>query len=223
MSGAGESLDVLVRGVRACRACRDAPRYGPPLPHEPHPILQVSGSVRICIASQAPGIRAHATGRPFDDRSGVRLREWLDLDERTFYDASRMAIIPMAFCFPGLGPDGSDLPPRRECAELWHQRLFAHLGQLELLLVVGSHAHRWHFGPAVARQGVDETMRRWRELYHADHAVRRMPLPHPSWRNTGWLKRNPWFEGELLPVLRADLRRVLALTDTGAAPDRAAG
>lgn len=218
MTPPGRSLDALATAIRACRICRDAPIHGPPLPHEPRPILQVSATARVCIASQAPGTRAHAIGRPFDDRSGVRLREWLDLDEDTFYDASRIAIVPMGFCFPGLGPDGGDLPPRRECALTWHHRLFARLGQLELLLVVGSHAHRWHFGPAMARQGVDETVRRWREVYRAGAPVRRLPLPHPSWRNTAWLRRNPWFEADLLPVLRTDLHGVLAGSGAGAAP-----
>lgn len=181
-----------------------------PLDHEPRPILQVSGTARICIASQAPGTRVHEAGRPFDDPSGVRLRQWLSIDEAQFYDSSKIAIIPMAFCFPGLRADGSDLPPRRECAETWRTRLFAHLPNLKLLLVIGGYAQRWHFGPNAARQGVTQTVRQWREIYDAKPALRRFPLPHPSWHNTRWLQRNAWFETELLPVLQGDIRDALS-------------
>lgn len=209
-----ESLDALVRAIRACRVCRDAPRYGKPLGHEPRPVIQVSRTARICIASQAPGTRVHNSGRPFDDPSGVRLRQWLEIDESAFYDASKLAIIPMGFCFPGLSAGGSDLPPRRECAEIWRERLFARLPNIRLLLVIGGHAQRWHLGPGVARQGVNETVRQWRQIYQANPRMRTLPLPHPSWRNSGWLKRNPWFETEMLPVLRADVRALLS--DAGA-------
>jgi uracil-DNA glycosylase len=198
-----------VSAIRACRVCHDQPLYGKPFAHEPRPIVQVSETARVCIASQAPGTRAHETGRPFNDPSGVRLRQWLGVDEQEFYDASRIAIVPMGFCFPGLRPDGSDLPPRRECPEIWRMRLFARLPNIRLLLVIGSYAQRWHLGPAAARQGVDETVRRWRQVYRADPAMRVLPLPHPSWRNSGWLKRNPWFEAELLPVLRAEVRGLI--------------
>ncbi|MGE0802471.1 MAG: uracil-DNA glycosylase family protein [Lautropia sp.] len=205
-----ERFDDLVHAVRGCRVCRDRPRFGKPLGHEPRPIVQVSQTARIAIASQAPGIRVHQSGRPFDDPSGVRLRQWLDIGEREFYDAARIAILPMGFCFPGLRPDGSDLPPRRECAPIWQAKLFARLPDLKLLLVIGGCAQRWHFGPAAARQGVDETVRRWREVYRADPSLRRLPLPHPSWRNNRWLQRNPWFEAEVLPILRADVRNLLS-------------
>lgn len=206
---ADEPFESLVEAVRACRICRDAPRYGPPLGHEPRPILQLSESARICIASQAPGIRAHTSGRPFDDPSGVRLREWMGIDEAQFYDASRVAILPMGFCFPGVGA-GGDLPPRRECREIWQHRLFARLPDLKLLLVIGGHALRWHLGAEWARRGVTETVRAWREIGAAGTSPRIVPLPHPSWHNNRWLKTHGWFEQELLPELRREVHALLA-------------
>jgi uracil-DNA glycosylase len=203
------ALKTLLRNVRACRVCRDQPRYGPPLDHEPRPIVQVSESARICIASQAPGNRVHKSGRPFDDPSGVRLRAWLGIDEASFYDPSKVAILPMGFCFPGLAPNGSDLPPRRECAEIWRPGLFSRLPNLKLLLLIGGYAQRWHLGPEVTKQGVNEAVRRWREVYESDPLVRKFPLPHPSWHNNKWLKQNPWFETDLLPVLQAGIRDAL--------------
>jgi len=208
--GDDESLEAYVAAIRACRVCRDRPRYGRALDHEPRPVIQVSRTARICIASQAPGTRVHESGRPFDDPSGVRLRQWMGIEERDFYDSSRVAILPMGFCFPGLRPDGSDLPPRRECKEVWRGQLFAHLPDLELFLVIGGYAQRWHLGPAVARQGVTETVRRWHRIYRATPSHRIYPLPHPSWHNNKWLKQNPWFESDLLPVLQADIRDVLS-------------
>jgi uracil-DNA glycosylase len=207
----GEKLDTLASAIRACRICRDQPRYGKPLPHEPRPVLQVSETVRICIASQAPGTRVHASGRPFDDPSGVRLRQWMGIDEADFYDSSKVAILPMGFCFPGLRSDGSDLPPRRECAEIWRERLFARLPNLKLLLAIGGYAQRRHFGAIATRQGVNDTVRLWREIYESDPSRHTFPLPHPSWHNNRWLKINPWFETELLPVLRQDVRRLLSI------------
>jgi len=134
----------------------------------------------------------------------------LEVDESEFHDSSKFAILPMGFCFPGLRSDGSDLPPRRECAEIWRTRLFARLPNLKLLLVIGGHAQRWHLGPEAARQGVDETVRQWRQVHRANPSLRMFPLPHPSWHNNRWLKRNPWFETDMLPVLRAEMRDVLA-------------
>jgi uracil-DNA glycosylase len=208
-AGGNESLKALVDAVHACRVCRDQPRYGNALAHEPRPVIQVSRTARICIAGQAPGTRVHDTGRPFTDPSGVRLRHWLEMDESEFYDPSKVAILPMGFCFPGLRPDGSDLPPRRECADIWRKRLFAHLPNVELLLLVGSHAQQWHLGYPAGRQSVDETVRQWRQIYEKESLPRILPLPHPSWRNSGWLKRNPWFEDDMLPVLRATIRDLL--------------
>lgn len=203
------SLDDLVRSVRACRICRDRPFYGKPLDHEPRPVVQISATARICIAGQAPGTRVQATGRPFDDPSGKRLRQWLGIDEAVFYDSYKIAILPMGFCFPGLRADGSDLPPRRECAEVWRAELFAQLPNVKLLLVIGAHAHRWHLGSEAARYGVNQTVRRWREIYDANPPMRTFPLPHPSWRNNRWLNENRWFENDLLGQLRADVRSAL--------------
>lgn len=208
-SSATNELDRILRSVQACAICRDRPLYGKPLAHRPRPILQVSNTARICIAAQAPGTRVHKTGRPFDDRSGARLRQWLGIDEAAFYDSSKVAIIPMGFCFPGLRPDGSDLPPRRECAEIWRSKLFAHLPDVKLCLIIGGYAQRWHLGPMAARQGVDRTVQGWREVYESNPVLRRFPLPHPSWHNNKWLELNTWFEKDLLPVLRADVQRLV--------------
>jgi len=204
------SLAALAKEIRACRVCRDAPRYGSPLPHEPRPVFQVSPSARLCIAGQAPGLRVHVSGRPYTDPSGVRLRGWLGIGEEIFYDPDRVAIVPMGFCFPGYGADGGDLPPRRECPELWRERLFALLPDLELVLLVGRYAQKWRLGPKAVARGLSETVSRWRDVYRPSDRPRLMPLPHPSWRNNAWLKRNAWFETELLPVLRADVARIAA-------------
>ncbi|MBY0562345.1 MAG: uracil-DNA glycosylase family protein [Hyphomicrobium sp.] len=208
-SSDANALDALVRSIRACRVCRDNPRYGQPLAHEPRPILQISKTARICIVGQAPGTRVNKSGRPFDDPSGVRLRQWLGIDETTFYDSSKVAIIGMGFCFPGLRPDGSDLPPRRECAEIWRAALFAQMRNVKLLVIIGGYAQRWHLGQKSAQQGVNQTVQQWRDVYDAGSSIRRIPLPHPSWHNNKWLERNTWFDTDLLPVLRADVRRLL--------------
>jgi uracil-DNA glycosylase len=202
------AFDATAARLRACRLCRDDPRYGPPLPHEPRPIVQGSTGARLCIASQAPGTRAHRTGRPFTDPSGVRLRGWLGLDEARFYDAAKVAIVPMGACFPGLDAKGGDRPPRRECAECWRAELFSGLPNLDLILVIGQYAQAWHLG--TMEGGLTGTVRRWRAILSEPRRPRVLPLPHPSWRNNGWLRREPWFEAELLPVLRAEVARVLA-------------
>lgn len=200
-------LGALAGAIRGCRICRDNPARGP-LPHEPRPVLRVSETARVCIASQAPGTRVHASGTPFTDPSGDRLRAWLGVDPATFYDVRRIAIVPMGFCFPGQDSKGGDLPPRRECAPAWRARLFAALPQIELLLAVGSYAHAWHIGP-LARPNLTETVAAWREIMAATARPTVIPLPHPSWRNNGWLRRNPWFEAELLPVVRRELAKRL--------------
>ncbi len=202
---APESLESLVGALRACRVCRDSPK-GEPLPHEPVPIIQAGRGARICIASQAPGTRAHASGTPFHDPSGVRLRDWLGLDRDTFYDASRIAIVPMGSCFPGLDAKGGDKPPRKECAPLWRVRIFRELPNLELILLIGRYAQAWHLKQAALPlpRTLTETVAAWRDL-----RPRFLPLPHPSWRNNAWLKKNPWFEAEILPHLRARIRSIL--------------
>jgi uracil-DNA glycosylase len=200
-------LDRLVEAIRACRICRDRP-IGRPLPQEPRPVLRPSATARICIASQAPGARVHASGLPFTDPSGDRLRSWMGVDSETFYDQKRIAIVPMGFCFPGQDAKGGDLPPRRECAPAWLGKVFAAMPNIRLLLSVGSYSHAWHMG-ALAGASLTETVADWRRIRAetADPVV--LPLPHPSWRNNGWLKKNPWFEAEFLPVLRADIAALL--------------
>ena len=207
MSDAPE-LDNVIRQLRACRLCRETPRYGAALPHEPRPIIQGSATARLCIASQAPGTRAHAVGKSFYDPSGVRLRAWLGLDEATFYDEARVAIVPMGSCFPGHDANGGDLPPRRECAEVWRPMIFQAMPQLELILVIGQYAQAWHLREEFS-DGLTVTVRRWRKILDNPRRPRILPLPHPSWRNNGWLRKNPWFEAELLPVLRQEVRSIL--------------
>jgi len=203
-----EDLAALLGSIRACRACRDAPLFPPPLAHEPRPVLRASGTARLCVAGQAPGTRVHASGVPFSDPSGARLRQWMGVSDEEFYDDSRVAVVPMGFCFPGLDRKGGDLAPRRECARTWHDRLLAALPNIELVLAVGRYAHAYHLKGAQGKT-LTETMRAWREVYEPGAARRVMPLPHPSWRNTAWLKRNPWIETDLLPVLRAEVRALL--------------
>jgi uracil-DNA glycosylase len=200
-------LDALVAEIGSCRICRDAPR-GRPLPHEPRPVLRPSTTARICISSQAPGVRVHASGTPFTDPSGDRLRAWLGLTAEEFYDRRRVAIVPMGFCFPGHDAAGGDLPPRRECAPAWHARLFAAMPQLELILAVGSYAQRWHLGGAGGGSMTD-TVRGWRAHIEGALRPRVVPLPHPSWRNNAWITANPWFEKELLPRLRREIRKAM--------------
>ena len=186
--------------ITACRLCAD--RFAATATaHAPRPVVWFRPGARLLIAGQAPGMRVHKSGRPFDDPSGDRLRNWLGMTADAFYDMSRVAIVPMAFCFPGYDAKGSDLPPPPVCARTWHAQVMAALPDIRLTVLVGGHAHRWHLG---RRTPVTETVAGWR-----DHAPRLFPLPHPSWRNTAWLKRNPWFETDLLPPLRAEVRKVL--------------
>lgn len=205
----GDTLDALLARLRACRICRDAPRFGTPLPHDPRPIIQADPRARILIASQAPGNRAHIRGLPFYDPSGVRLRDWLGLDEAQFYDPTRIAIVPMGHCFPGYDSKGGDLPPRRECAPAWREAVLARLPRLSLILTIGIHAQRYHLRDAM-RANLTETVRAWRDYYPGTREPRILPLPHPSWRNNAWLRKNPWFEAELLPILRADVAALMA-------------
>jgi uracil-DNA glycosylase len=198
-----KGLARLADEIRACRICRDAPR-GRPLPHEPRPVLTPSSKARVLIAGQAPGTRVHASGLSFTDPSGDRLRDWLGVSREEFHDPGRFAIAAMGFCFPGLDAKGGDLPPRSECAPAWRARLMDAMPQLELVLAIGLHAQRWHLGPDCGRN-LTETVANWRESLEREGRPRVMPLPHPSWRNSGWLKRNPWFEAELLPVLRNEI------------------
>lgn len=190
--------------IGACRVCRVSPK-GAPLPHEPRPVLRASVTARILIVGQAPGTRVHASGKPFDDRSGDRLRAWMAVTRDVFYDAGRVAIAPMGFCFPGQDEKGADLPPRKECAPLWRARLMAELSSVDLILLVGSYAQRWYLGQRSG--GLTETVRNGPSEILLPKPALAISLPHPSWRNTGWLKSNPWFEQDVLPRLRAEVAR----------------
>lgn len=206
-----DDLAPLLEDIRACRLCRDAPARLPGLPHEPRPVLRISGTARLLVSGQAPGTRVHASGAPFTDPSGVRLRDWLGVDEATFYDVRRVAVVPMGFCFPGLDAKGSDLPPRRECAARWHDALFAARAPFRVVVALGRPAQAYHLSrlgrPDLIGPSLDATVRDWRRIVEATGLF---PLPHPSWRNNAWLKRNPWFGTELLPVLRDAVREALA-------------
>ena len=203
------TLDELLVELRACRICKDTPKRGKPLPHEPRPIIQAAATARICIASQAAGTLAHASGKPFMDPSGVRLREWLGLSEAQFYDESRIAIVPMGHCFPGQDAKGGDLPPRSECAPRWRDLVFQGLPDLQLVLAVGQYAQEYHLGRRLGGGGLSDTVKEWQNIYHMRRTPRIIPLPHPSWRNNAWLKANPWFDRELLPFLRTEVARLV--------------
>lgn len=189
------AVQSLLTEIRACRACADD------LPHEPRPVLRASRTARLCIVGQAPGTRVHASGIPFDDPSGDRLREWLGVDREAFYDENKFAIIPMGFCFPGLDTKGGDKPPLKRCAQIWRGRLFETLGQIDFTIIIGTYAQAWHLGRD-RKKTVTETVAAWR-----DYMPDAITLPHPSWRNNAWLKKNPWFEAEVLPALRAEVAK----------------
>ena len=182
--------------ARACRHCADV------LPLGPRPVFRVSATATVLIAGQAPGTKVHATGIPWNDPSGERLRGWLAMDKATFYDESLIAILPMGFCYPGRLPNGGDAPPRRECAPLWRARLLGSMPSIKLTLLVGSYALNDSFG----RGPMTERVRDFRS-----HLPDRFPLPHPSWRTTGWERRNPWFAAEALPALRCAVADAITL------------
>lgn len=189
-------LDALLAGIAGCRAC--AHTFG----HEPRPVVMVSEHTRLLICGQAPGRRVHDSGRPFTDPSGDRLRAWLAVNAETFYGDERIGVAAQAFCYPGTNPKGGDYPPPARCAELWRAPLLKALAQVELTLLVGSHAQAWALGDRY--RGMTDTVRNWR-----DHLPDVLPLPHPSWRNTAWLTRHPWFEAEVIPYLRERVRGIL--------------
>ena len=189
-------LDELLGKIRDCRACEGQ------IPLGPRPVLRASATARLLIVGQAPGTRVHATGIPWNDPSGDRLRNWLGLDRDVFYDESRVAIVPMGFCYPGKGVSG-DLPPRTECAAFWRAPLLAQLKRVQTTLLVGSYAQAWHLGEE-RENSLQKTVQVWRRWF-----PRFVPMPHPSPRNTLWLKRNPWFEAEVLPVVKQRVAEVL--------------
>ena len=190
-----ESLNGLVTEVRACTICE------PHLPNGVRPVLQVNSDAKILIAGQAPGRRVHATGIPFDDPSGDRLRDWMGVTREQFYNPQLFAIVPMWFCYPGTSNSG-DLPPRPECAATWLARLLRQLPRIETTLVIGKYAHDYHFGKS--NLTVTRLVENWQQ-----HWPRRLPLPHPSPRNNIWLKKNPWFETKVVPVIRARITHLL--------------
>ena len=192
-----EAFKPLKAEIRACRVCQ------PHLDHPVRPVIWGEASARIRIVGQAPGTRVQASGKPFTDPSGDRLRDWMGVSEAEFYDEAAIAITPMGFCFPGLDAKGGDKPPRRECAPLWQDQVGAALPHVGLTLLVGAHAQRWHL-KAQAAKTLTETVKQWR-MHLPDYVA----LPHPSWRNTGWLKRNPWFEKDVLPELKSRVREML--------------
>lgn len=202
-----QDFQDLIKNIKACRRCVDDP-MGVPLPHEPRPVFQVSQTAKILICGQAPGVRVHASGRPFTDPSGDRLRAWMAVTETQFYDTNCVAIVPMGFCFPGLNEKGADLAPRKECAPQWRAELLSHLSEVKLIMVVGSYAVKWHLEKG-KRLSLTETVKHWRDYLKAGTNPIYAPLPHPSWRNNQWLKKNPWFEDAYLPELRKIIKGVL--------------
>jgi len=192
-----DPLDDVLAKARACRVCAAH------LPLGPRPVLRAAEGARLLIVGQAPGTKVHESGVPWDDPSGDRLRAWLGVDRVTFYDEGRVAILPMGFCYPGRHARGGDLPPRKECAPLWHEPVRARLPEVALTLLVGQYAQAYYLGPR-RKASLTETVRAWRA-----YAPEFLPTPHPSWRSTNWLKRNPWFEAEVLPALRRRVRALL--------------
>ncbi|MDF1749737.1 MAG: uracil-DNA glycosylase family protein [Alphaproteobacteria bacterium] len=190
------SLNALLKEVRACTLCSDH------LPLGPRPVVRMTPTARLMIIGQAPGTKVHETGIPWNDPSGERLREWMQIAPDVFYDDRKIAIMPMGFCYPGRNPKGGDMPPRPECAPAWHDRLRSHLPNLTLTLLVGSYAQKRYLGPGqTMTQAVQDFQ------YHLATSI--LPLPHPSWRTVAWQRKNPWFDTDVLPVLREKVQQTL--------------
>jgi uracil-DNA glycosylase len=191
------SLKRLLHEISACRICEAD------LPHGPRPVFRASTGARLLIISQAPGSKVHQTGIPWDDASGDRLRNWMDLDRSTFYDETRIAILPIGLCYPGAAANGGDKPPRPECAPLWHERVIDHLSNLQLTLLVGQYSQRRYLGSS-RKSSMTETVKAFPE-----YGPKFFPLPHPSWRSGIWMRRQPWFEEAVIPQLRRAVQRVI--------------
>jgi uracil-DNA glycosylase len=192
------SLRRILREVGACQICSAK------LPFGPRPILQLASTARLLIIGQAPGSKVHGSGIPWQDASGDRLRDWLELDQSIFYDASRVAIVPMGFCYPGAAEGGGDNPPRPECAPFWHQRLLKHLPDIRLTLLVGQFAHR-HYLASKRKPSMTQTVQAFSE-----YTPQFFPLPHPSWRSVGWMRKHPWFEDVAIPQVRKAVRNAIS-------------
>jgi uracil-DNA glycosylase len=197
MTQAHETLESLLDRVRSCTICQAH------LPLGPRPVVRVSATAKLLIIGQAPGTKVHASGIPWDDPSGDRLRDWLGLSPEIFYDTAQIAIMPTGFCYPGRDPKGGDLPPRPECAPAWHGPLLEHLKAVRLTLLVGMHAQAYYLG-ADRKRTMTETVAAWQ-----DYGPDKIPTPHPSWRTAIWAKKNPWFEADLVPILRARVQALL--------------
>ena len=190
-----DSLENLLSEIRSCRICEES------LPLGPNPVVQFSRESRILIVGQAPGTKVHVSGVPWDDASGRNLRKWMDINEKIFYDTSKVAIVPMGFCYPGKGKSG-DLPPRTECAEAWHDKVMSHLPKLELTLLIGQYAQNYYLDSRL--NTLTETVRNWKA-----YQPKYFPLPHPSPRNNIWMKKNEWFGKQVLPHLKRSVERTL--------------
>ncbi|WP_068082158.1 uracil-DNA glycosylase family protein [Polycladidibacter stylochi] len=205
-----QDTNVLEQQIKACQICLTAP-YKHPLPHLPRPVVVLSSTAKVCIAGQAPGTRVHASGRPFTDPSGDRLRQWLGVSAQQFYNPANFAIVPMGLCFPGLDSKGSDKPPRRECKDHWHQKIYAAMPQIELIIAIGRYAHSYHL-EGLAAPTLWQTVEQAEQIYQKSKERQQLglgpsvfPLPHPSWRNSAALNSRPWFSQSTLPRLRKAL------------------
>ena len=190
------TLKNLLNTIRDCKACQD-------LPYGPNPVVRLQPTAKLLIISQAPSTNVHQTGLPFNDASGDRLRGWLGLDRETFYDDSKIAFMPMGFCYPGRDKKGGDLPPRKACAPLWHSQLLNFLPNIKLILLIGRYAQIYYLGRNI-KKTTTETVYAWQE-----YGPGFIPLPHPSWRNTAWLRRHPWFEEKMLPQVREKVHTII--------------
>jgi uracil-DNA glycosylase family 4 len=194
-----DDLQTLIAEMRQCRLCEAE------MQRAPNPVFQLSETAKVLVAGQAPGNLADTTGVPFNDPSGDRLRDWMGVTREEFYDASRVAILPMGLCFPGYDAKGGDLPPMKRCADVWRQRVLNQMPGIDVILLIGGYAQRWHLGPRMGKT-LTETVSNWKSY----SSERMFTIPHPSWRNSAWLKRNPWFEADVLPEVRRAVRSALS-------------
>jgi len=203
-----DKLNNIIDGIRNCTECA-LTFSDTETQHKPRPVIQLTPTAKIAIIGQAPGMRVYKSGLPFDDASGDRLRDWMGIDRDVFYNDSKIAIIPMGFCFPGYDKRGSDIPPPPICAKKWRTELFKNTPRFDLTLLIGMHAQKWHLGTK-RKKSLTETVENWREYTKLSNETLYLPLPHPSWRNTGWIKKNPWFTSDTLPFLKSSVASALA-------------